>query len=128
MILISFKKCNMFITSLKLKNAILHFYMFSFFIAALQGGFIAPHLWEIACRKNLTIFKGCHYSRFYTMISLSFQKIETKNLKSNPRILSFPVLGTTHQLHIKRTFTWDPKWTQTGLRFHFGTKFHFGVR
>ena len=25
------------------------------------------------------------------------------------------------------TFTWDPKWTQTGLRFHFGVKFHFGV-
>ena len=26
------------------------------------------------------------------------------------------------------TFTWDPKWTQTSLRFHFGVKFHFGVR
>ena len=28
----------------------------------------------------------------------------------------------------KSTFTWDPKWTQTGLRFHFGIKFHFCVR
>ena len=28
----------------------------------------------------------------------------------------------------KSTFTWDPKWTQTGLRFHYGIKFHFGVR
>ena len=28
----------------------------------------------------------------------------------------------------KSTFTWDPKWTLTGLRFHFGVKFHFGVR
>ena len=26
------------------------------------------------------------------------------------------------------TFKWDPKWTQTGLRFQFGVKFHFGVR
>ena len=64
-------------------------------IAAPQGGFIAPHVWEIVCRKNLTIFKGCHYSRFYIMISLSFQKIETKNLNSDPRILIFLVLGTT---------------------------------
>ena len=28
----------------------------------------------------------------------------------------------------RSTFTWDPKWTQTGLRFHIGLKFHFGVR
>ena len=28
----------------------------------------------------------------------------------------------------KSTFTWDPKWTQTGLRFYFGVKFHLGVR
>ena len=28
----------------------------------------------------------------------------------------------------KSTFTWDPKWTQIGLRFHFGVKFHVGVR
>ena len=27
----------------------------------------------------------------------------------------------------KSTFTWDSKWTQTGLRFHFGVKFNFGV-
>ena len=34
------------------------------------------------------------------MISLSFRKIETKNLNSDPRILIFLVLGTNHQLHI----------------------------
>ena len=60
-----------------------------------QGGFIAPNVWEIVVRKNLTIFKGCHYSRFYIMISLSFRKIETKNLNSDPHILIFLVLGTT---------------------------------
>ena len=26
------------------------------------------------------------------------------------------------------TFTWDPKGIQTDLRFHFGVKFHFGLR
>ena len=65
------------------------------FIAVPQGGFIAPHAWEIVCRKNLAIFKVCHYSRFYIMISLSFRKIEAKNLNSYPCILLFRVLGTT---------------------------------
>ena len=58
-------------------------------IAAPQGGFIAPHVWEIVCRKNLTIFKGYHYSRFYIMISLSFWKMETKNLNLNPGYFNF---------------------------------------
>ena len=69
-------------------------------IAAPQSGFIAPHVWEIVGWKNLTIFKGCHYSQFYIMISSSFRKIETKDLNSDPRILIFLVLGTNHQLHI----------------------------
>ena len=66
-------------------------------IATPQGGFIAPHVSEIVGRKNLTIFKGCHYSRLYLMISLSlsFRKIETKNLNSDPRILILLGLGTT---------------------------------
>ena len=34
------------------------------------------------------------------MIFLSFPKIETNNLNSNPRILILLVLGTNHQLHI----------------------------
>ena len=29
-------------------------------IAAPKGGFIAQHVWEIVCRKNFTICKGCH--------------------------------------------------------------------
>ena len=28
----------------------------------------------------------------------------------------------------KSTFTWRAKWTQTGMRFHFGWKSHFGVQ
>ena len=52
-------------------------------------------VWDIVGRKNLTIFKGCYYSRFYMMISSSFRKIETKNSNSNPCTLIFIVLGTT---------------------------------
>ena len=50
---------------------------------------------RIVGRKNLTIFKVCHYSRFYVMISSSFWKIKTKNLNSDPRILIFFLLETT---------------------------------
>ena len=64
-------------------------------IVAPQGGFIAPHIQKKVCRKNFAIFKGCHYSRFCIMISLSLGKIETKNLNSDPLILIFLVLGTT---------------------------------
>ena len=28
----------------------------------------------------------------------------------------------------KSTFKWEAKWTQTGMRFHFGWKSHFGVQ
>ena len=67
--------------------------IFSQFIATTQDGFIAPHVLDIVDRKNLTIFRGSHYSRFYIMFSSSFRKIETKNLISDPRILIFLVLG-----------------------------------
>ena len=60
------------------------------------SGFTVPHIWEIVCRKNL----GCHYSQFYITITLSFWKIQTKNLNSDQRILIFLVLGTNQQLHI----------------------------
>ena len=63
-------------------------------IAPPQGGFI-PYVWEIVGKKNLTIFKGCHYSIFYIIISSSFWKIETKNLNSDPCILMFLILGTS---------------------------------
>ena len=75
----------------------------SILITASLGTFIAPHVWEIVGRKNLTIFKGCHYSRFHIMIPLSFWKIETKNLNSDPHNFNFPRTGWElhHQLHIR---------------------------
>ena len=66
-----------------------------YLIATPQGGFIAPHVREIVGRKNLTMFKGCHYSRFDIMICSSFRKIETKNLNSDPGILILLVRRTT---------------------------------
>ena len=71
-----------------------HKMKFGQLITAPQGGFIALHVWEIVGRKNLTIFRGCHYSRFNIMISSSFPKIVTKNLNSDPGILIFLALST----------------------------------
>ena len=45
-------------------------------------------------KKNLTIFIGCHYSRFYMMVFSSFPKIKTKNLNLDLYILLFLLLGT----------------------------------
>ena len=53
-------------------------------IAARQGGFIVPYVWEIVVRKNLTNFEGCHFARFYILIWWSFPKIETTNFNSGP--------------------------------------------
>ena len=39
-----------------------------------SGRHYSPHVWEIVGGKNRTIFRGCHYSRFYMMISSSFRK------------------------------------------------------
>ena len=63
-------------------------------IAARQGGFIVPHVWEIVARKNLATFKGCHFARFYILIWWSFLKIETKNFNSDPCFFKLVKLGT----------------------------------
>ena len=65
-----------------------------------QDGFIAPHVWEIVGTKNLTIFKGCQYFRFYMMISSNFWSIEQKNLNSNPCISITLYWEQHHLLHI----------------------------
>ena len=64
------------------------------FIATRQGGFIVLHVWEIVVRKNLTIFEGCHFARFYILIWWSFPKIETKNFNSDPCFFKLVKLGT----------------------------------
>ena len=63
-------------------------------IAARQGGFIVPYVWEIVVRKNLTNFEGCHFARFYILIWWSFSKIETKNFNSGPCFFKLVKLGT----------------------------------
>ena len=64
-----------------------------FFIAFPQGDFIAPHIWETVGRKNLIIFKGCHYSQFYMMISSGFCKNRDNEFKLGPMHLNFPRTG-----------------------------------
>ena len=63
-------------------------------IAANQGGFIVPYVWEIVVRKNLTNFEGCHFARFYILIWWSFPKIETKNFNSGSCFFKLVKLGT----------------------------------
>ena len=63
-------------------------------IAARQGGFIIPHVWEIVVRKNLTNFEGYHFGRFYLLIWWSFPKIKTKNFNSGPCFFKLVKLGT----------------------------------
>ena len=64
------------------KNSVLLSIQGDLIIAAPQGGFIAQYILEIVGRKNLTVFKGCYYSWFCMMISLSFRKIETNNSRT----------------------------------------------
>ena len=45
-----------------------------------------------------------------------------------PGIYNFSVFSMRDFDGLVATFTWDPKWIQTGLKFHFGVTFHFGVR
>ena len=60
-------------------------------IATPQSSFIAAHGWEMVGRKNLTIFKVCHYRWFYMMISSRFRKVKAKNVNSDPCIIIFLV-------------------------------------
>ena len=62
-------------------------------IAARQCDFIVPHVWEMVVRKNLTIFGGCHFARFYILIWWSFSKIETKNFNSDLCFFKLVKLG-----------------------------------
>ena len=63
-------------------------------IAARQGGFIVPYVWEIVVWKNLTNFEGCHFAWFYILIWWSFPKMEIKNFNSYPFFFKFVKLGT----------------------------------
>ena len=65
-----------------------------FVIAAHQGGFIIPCVWEIVVRKNLTNFEGCHFARFYILIWQSFPKIETNDFNSGSYFFKLVKLGT----------------------------------
>ena len=66
----------------------------SHIIAARQGGFIVPKVWEIVVRKYLTNFEGFHFAQFYILIWCSFPKIETKSFNSGPCFFKLVKLGT----------------------------------
>ena len=54
---------------------------------------LSLHVWEVVNRKNLTIFKGCHYSRFGIIIFLKFLENWNKEFKLGPRHFNFSRTG-----------------------------------
>ena len=49
-----------------------------------QSGFIVLYVWEIVTRKNLTIFEGCHFSRFYIIDLVDFCENRDKKYQFGP--------------------------------------------
>ena len=68
--------------------------IYKLIIAARQGGFIFPYVWEIVVRKDLTNLEGCQFARFYNLIWWSFPKIEIKNFNWDPFFFNLVKLGT----------------------------------
>ena len=55
-------------------------------IAARQGGFIVPYVWEIVVSKNVTIFEGCHFPRFYTIDLIESSENRDKEFQFGPML------------------------------------------
>ena len=55
---------------------------------------IVPHVWETVVRKNLTIFEGCHFTRFYILIWQSFRKSRQRISTRTQAIFTLVKLGT----------------------------------
>ena len=68
--------------------------IYKLIIAARQGSFIVPYVWEIVVRKDLTNLEGCQFARFYNLIWWSFPKIEIKNFNWDPFFFNLVKLGT----------------------------------
>ena len=67
--------------------------VFTELIAARQGGFIVPYVWEIVVRKNLTIFEGCHFPRFYIIDLIKFRENRDKEFQFGPILVNLVELG-----------------------------------
>ena len=78
----------------------------------------------------VTLFNSCHLSHAsrITARGTLFTEKRFSVSKKWVRSWSHASLITYKKMFAKSTFTWDPKGTQTSLRFHFGIKFHFSVR
>ena len=55
-------------------------------IAAWQGGFIVPYIWEIVVRKILTIFEGCHFPQVYIIDLIEFSENWDKDFQFGPML------------------------------------------
>ena len=62
------------------------FSYYYYVIAARHGGFIVPYVWEIVVRKNLTIFEGCHFPRYYIIDLIEFCENRDKEFQFGPML------------------------------------------
>ena len=91
-----------------------------FFVIFLECFLLPPDrvaLWfrmyeKYKLEKNLTIFKGCHFPRIYSLIWSNLRKIETKNFHSDTCIFSLVKLRTIsptayflNSVNIRRSLT-----------------------
>ena len=65
-----------------------------------KGGFIVSYVWEIAVRKSLTIFEGCHFLRFYIIDLTEFSENRDKEFQFGSMIFSIVLNWGYHLLHI----------------------------
>ena len=73
--------------------------------------------------RSLWIFQVNHNScKFDVRILTAFDKIRCVVA------IGYHLTISSRSVSTKSTFTWETKWTQTGMRFHFGWKSHFGVQ
>ena len=88
--------------------------------------FMGEHpCWSAICKA--TLLKSHFGMVFSCKISNHFEM--SFHLRGNLHGDFTPATFQTMARHVYRsTFTWDPMWTQTGLRFNFGLKFYMDVR
>ena len=79
--------------------------------------------------KNFAIFTRKHLCwSLFSVFGVNFikKRLQHRHFPMNiTKFLGTPILKNTWER--QSTFTWEAKWTQTGMRFHLGWKSHLGV-
>ena len=79
---------------------------------------MSMHTTSLAYITTLLLFSLCDF----------LKKLWWKDTEVAKRLKHISGIIRVHFRIIKSMFTWDPKWTQIGLRFLFGVMFRFGSK